>query len=113
MLRECSWRAACDQIPRLGRTVFTSAHQHAARVTHADQCRYGAAVCRAIFSTLVFECVVKLKQARRVGSMHMGRAHTVNHFNVRKAPLALYGATFQLLEGTLVSYTPRKWFACC
>ena len=30
-----------------------------------------------------------------------------------KLPLALYGATFQLLEGTLVSYTPPKLFTCC
>ncbi len=30
-----------------------------------------------------------------------------------KVPLALYGATFQLLEGTLVSYTPPKLFTCC
>ena len=30
-----------------------------------------------------------------------------------KLPLALYGAAFQLLEGTLVSYTPPQLFACC
>ena len=29
-----------------------------------------------------------------------------------KLPLALYGATFQLLEGTLVSYTPQKLVVC-
>eukprot|EP01045_Picozoa_sp_COSAG04_P024870 COSAG04_NODE_3174_length_3090_cov_1.916750_5_plen_207_part_00 len=39
-------------------------------------------------------------------------AHTES-IPVCKVPLALYGATFQLLEGTLVSYTPPKLFTCC
>ena len=39
--------------------------------------------------------------------------HSESLLMLGKLPLALYGATFQLGEGTLVSYTPQKLFACC
>ena len=45
-------------------------------------------------------------------SVRRSAPHT-GSIRVCKVPLALYGATFQLLEGTLVSYTPPKLFTCC
>ena len=49
------------------------------------------------------------------GSLDTPANHYRNVMYSNKPPLALnmYGATYQLEEGTLASYTPQPLFGCC